>query len=250
MTTEPYAALGAFLTAYEAERLALVLAAGETINRALREVHPARRDEARRLLLAADLGPHRADASVAVLRAIAGARAVRGTVTPVWTMPGVEATTGRLTSEARRLIDDARMSIVCSSYNFTPGSHMWMALREASSRPGVAVTVYLDATVGTPDAVAANLPRATVYRTRPHPGTDRPVVSHAKFVIIDRALVLLTSANFSQNAEHSNIELGLLVHDTALAGSIETLLRSKHGVLYERVDRPLSSHSDKMDGGS
>jgi phosphatidylserine/phosphatidylglycerophosphate/cardiolipin synthase-like enzyme len=238
MTTEPYAALGAFLTAYEAERLAMVLAAGETTGRALREVHAARRTEAKRLLAAADLGQQRADISVAVLRAIAGARAIRTTVTPVWTMPGSEATAGRLTSEARRLIDDARMSIVCSSYNFTPNSRMWTALRDASSRPGVAVTVYLDATVGSTDAVAANLPNATVYRTVQRPGTDRRLVSHAKFVIIDRALVLLTSANFSHSAEHSNIELGLLVHDTALAASIESLLRSKHGVLYERVDRP------------
>jgi PLD-like domain len=245
MTAEPYEALGAFLTAYEAERLALVLAAGGTVTRALREVHAARRAEAGRLLAAADLGRHRPDASVAVLRAIAGARAVRGTVTPVWTMPGAEATAGRLTSEARRLIDDARMSIVCSSYNFTANSRMWTALRAASARPGVAVTVYLDAAVGTPHAVAANLPWATVYRTMPLPGADRPVVSHAKFVVVDRALVLLSSANFSHNAEHSNIELGLLVHDTALAGSIESLLRSKHGTLYERVDRPLSSHGDK-----
>ena len=92
MTTEPYAALGAFLTSYEAERLAMVLAAGEALSRALKEVHAARRTEAKQLLTAADLGQHRVDVSVAVLRAIAGARAIRTTVTPVWTMPGAEAT--------------------------------------------------------------------------------------------------------------------------------------------------------------
>jgi phosphatidylserine/phosphatidylglycerophosphate/cardiolipin synthase-like enzyme len=54
-------------------------------------------------------------------------------------------------------------------------------------------------------------------------------------VIIDRALVLPTSANFSHSAENTNIELGLLVADTALAESIESLMRDKHGVLYERV---------------
>jgi len=42
----------------------------------------------------------------------------------------------------------------------------------------------------------------------------------------------------SYRAENSNIELGLLVHDTALASSIESTMRDKHGVLYERVVPP------------
>lgn len=237
MTGDPYTALGSFLTAYEAERLATALEAGDTTAQALKEVHAARRSTARQLLTDADIGPHRAAASVAVLRAIAGARGVRTTITPVWTMPGAEATIGRLTSEAQRLIDDARMSVVCSSFNFTPRSGMWTSLRAASIRPGVSVTVYLDAGAGSPDAVAAHLPRATVYRTLALPGARRSLVSHAKFIVIDRALTLLTSANFSYRAENTNIELGLLVHDTTLASSIESTMRTKHGVLYERVRR-------------
>jgi phosphatidylserine/phosphatidylglycerophosphate/cardiolipin synthase-like enzyme len=152
-------------------------------------------------------------------------------------MTGSEATIGRLTSEARRLIDEARMSVVCSSYNFAPQSRMWNALLAASNRPGVSVTVYLDSRVGSSTAVAAHLPRATVYRTLALSGTRKPLVSHAKFIVIDRILTLLTSANFSYPAEHTNIELGLLVHDTALAESIESLMRDKHGVLYEQVER-------------
>jgi hypothetical protein len=45
----------------------------------------------------------------------------------------------------------------------------------------------------------------------------------------------LTSANFSHPAENTNIELGLLVNDSALASAIESTMRDKHGVLYERV---------------
>jgi phosphatidylserine/phosphatidylglycerophosphate/cardiolipin synthase-like enzyme len=235
MSSEPFEALGAFLTAFEAEKLAAVLRAGDTTAQALREVNATRRVEAKRLLAEADLGHHRVEASVAVLRAIAGARSVRTTITPVWTMPGAEATIGRLTGEAQRLIDEARMSVVCSSYNFAPNSHMWIALKDASERPGLNVTVYLDADKGTPKAVAAQLRKATVYRTKTLRGGLRPLVSHAKFVVIDRALVLLTSANFSYSAENTNIELGLLVCDTALADSIESVMRSKHGTLYERV---------------
>jgi phosphatidylserine/phosphatidylglycerophosphate/cardiolipin synthase-like enzyme len=235
MAAEPYAALGAFLTAFEAERLAAALHAGDTTTQALKEVHAARRSEAKRLLAEADLRGCRVETSVAVLRAIAGARGIRTTIVPVWTMPGAQATVGRLTSEAQRIIDDARMSVVCSSFNFTPHSRMWTALHTASSRPGISVTIYLDAHAGSADTVAAHLPRATIYRTLALPGARQPLVSHAKFIIIDRTLTLLTSANFSYSAENTNIELGLLVHDTALAASIESLMRDKHGILYERV---------------
>lgn len=235
MGADPHAALGAFLTGFEAERLAMALQAGSTITQALKEVHTARRSDARRLLSEAGLGPHQVEMSVAVLRAIAGARSVRTTITPVWTMPGGEATIGRLTGEAQRLIEEARMSIVCSSFNFTPHSGMWPALRAASARPELSVRVYVDSHAGSPTAVAAHLPKATVFRTLTLPGARQPLVSHAKFIIIDRALTLMTSANFSYSAENTNVELGLLVHDTGLAESIESLIRSKHGVLYEHV---------------
>jgi phosphatidylserine/phosphatidylglycerophosphate/cardiolipin synthase-like enzyme len=233
VSADPYVALGRFFTAHEADRVAAALDDGDSTGQALKEVHAARRVEAQQLVAAANLGAHRRDVSVAVLRAVAGARAVRTSITPVWTMPGAEASSGRLTRETQRLIDDARMSVVCSSYNFSPRSQMWTALRDASARPGVTVTVYVDATNGSPDAVARQIPRATVYRTAARPGSL--LVHHAKFIIIDQTLTLLTSANFSYNAENSNIELGLLVHDNSLAESIESQLRGKHGVLYERV---------------
>ncbi|MGW4502543.1 DISARM system phospholipase D-like protein DrmC [Micromonospora sp. NPDC004336] len=235
MSTDPHTDLGAFLTAYEAQRLATVLQAGGTTGQALKEVHAARRSEVKRLLTAAKIGAEHRDDSIAVLRAIAGARAVRTDISPVWTMPGVEATTGRLTSEAQRIIDDARMSIVCSSFNFTPHSSMWTALRIAATRPGLSVTVYLDAHAGSPATVAAHLAQAAVFRTLTLPGGHQPLVNHAKFIVVDRAITLLTSANFSYSAENTNVELGLLVHDTNLAASIETLMRSKHGILYEKV---------------
>ncbi|GIJ29833.1 hypothetical protein Vqi01_49950 [Micromonospora qiuiae] len=235
MSTDPHTALGAFLTAYEAQRLAAVLQAGGTRGQALKEVHAARRSEAKRLLAAAEIGTEQRDDSVAILRAIAGAHSVRTAITPVWTMPGVEATTGRLTSEAQRIIDDARMSVVCSSFNFTPHSGMWTSLRNAAMRDGLSVTVYLDASAGSPAAVAAHLPKATVLRTLTLPGGRGPLISHAKFIIVDRAITLLTSANFSYSAENTNIELGLLVHDSDLAASVEALMRSKHGILYEYV---------------
>jgi phosphatidylserine/phosphatidylglycerophosphate/cardiolipin synthase-like enzyme len=108
-------------------------------------------------------------------------------------------------------------------------------LRDASRRPDVAVSLYLDTTKGQPDKVAIELPDVTIWATQPRPGEKEPVTNHAKFVIVDRALVLLTSANFSYNAEYRNIELGLLVHDTALAAAIENELTSQHCKSYALV---------------
>jgi len=47
--------------------------------------------------------------------------------------------------------------------------------------------------------------------------------------------VLLTSANFSYNAENRNIEFGLSIRDNGLATSIEMTMASKRGSLYELV---------------
>jgi phosphatidylserine/phosphatidylglycerophosphate/cardiolipin synthase-like enzyme len=82
--------------------------------------------------------------------------------------------------------------------------------------------------------VKARLYRATVYRSAVL-WDGRPVISHAKFVIIDHEMLLLTSANFSFSAENRNVEFGLLVRDSALAASVEATMTSKHGSLYDLV---------------
>ena len=234
MSADPLWELGEFLSAEEARRLIGALADGDTTAQALKEIHPGRRDAVRRLFNEANLGADRPHETRDILAAVAGAHSVKRAITPVWTMPGAQATTGRLTSEVQRIIDDARLCVVCSSFNFTPRSAMWSALKAASERPGVTVTVYLDATAGGSSVVAAHLPNATVYRTITLPG-GKTLVSHAKFVIVDHMVTFLTSANFSYAAENTNIELGLLVIDPTLAESIETQMAHQHGTLYERA---------------
>jgi phosphatidylserine/phosphatidylglycerophosphate/cardiolipin synthase-like enzyme len=232
MACEPFAALGAYLTAGEAEGVASLLEAGEHLVHALASVSPARRDQAGVLIEQAGLGHAQPALSVAVLRAIAGAKSVHRELVPVWTMPGNEATTGHLTGEFHRMVTGARVSVTCATYNFSPSSNMWNALRTASEQPGVTVIVYVDAEKGDPMAVKAKLPDATVYRSAQLPG-GKPIVSHTKFVVIDHQIVLLTSANFSYSAENSNIEFGMKISDNGLATSIEKTMSSKHGSLYE-----------------
>lgn len=96
------------------------------------------------------------------------------------------------------------------------------------------VTVYVDGAKADAAHIKAQLPKATIFQSTELPN-GKHVVSHAKFVIIDHELLLLTSANFSFSAENRNVEFGLLVRDSALAESVESTMRSKHGTLYEQA---------------
>lgn len=228
-----FAALGEYLTGSEAAALAVQLELGMPAFKALNVIGLPRRGEAKRLIAAAaNANPA---AVLGALRAIAGAKSVLPTLVPVWTMPGNEATEGHLTGEFHRLVLAARQSVVCATYNFEKSSRMWDSLRTASSQPGVVVTVYVDRSSADAERVSAQLPNATVYQSA-KTATGKPLVSHAKFVVVDHRLVLLTSANFSYSAEYRNIELGILIDNSALAASIERTMRSKHGTLYELVE--------------
>lgn len=234
MSDDPLKQLGEYLTATEAESLAVLIDAGEHTTHALASVSLARRERAGDLLKSAGIGHAERELSVAVLRGIAGAKAVHRDLTPVWTMPGHEATTGHLTSQFHDIVAAARTSVTCATYNFSPTSNMWDALKAASEEPDVAVCVYVDAGKGDPAGVKARLPRATVYQSANLPN-GQPIVSHTKFIVVDHEIVLLTSANFSYNAENRNIEFGLLIRDNGLAASIESTMASKRGSLYEAV---------------
>ncbi|RXW31113.1 DISARM system phospholipase D-like protein DrmC [Propioniciclava flava] len=229
-----FAELGSFLTATEAERLALQFATGTPVSIAVREVAMSRREQVKGLLAASGIGPGDREHAVSVLQAIAGAKTVLRELTPVWTMPGNEANIGHLTSEFHRIVGAARQSVTAATYNFRDTSQMWMALKAASEQSGVVVTVYVDAAVADAVMVKAQIPRATVYRSAIL-SNGKQVVSHAKFIVVDHELLLITSANFSYSAENRNVEFGILVRDTALATSVEAAMTSKHGALYELV---------------
>jgi len=234
MASDPLTELGSFLTATEAERLALQFEAGTPVSVVVREIAINRREQVKELIAAAGFVPSDSARAVSVLRAIAGAKTVLRELTPVWTMPGNEANSGHLTSEFHRIVGAARQAVTAATYNFKDTSQMWAALKVASEHPGVVVTVYVDAAVADAVTVKAQLPRATVYRSAVL-SNGKQVVSHAKFIVVDHELLLITSANFSYSAENRNVEFGILVRDTALAASVEATMTSKHGSLYELV---------------
>lgn len=160
---------------------------------ALASVSPARRERAAELLTAAKIGHVSPEISVAVLRGIAGAKSAHRDLMPVWTMPGNEATTGHLTNQFYDIVAAARISVTCATYNFSPTSNMWDALKTASEEPEVVVCVYVHADKRDPAGVKAGLPRAAVYRSATLPEGQR-IVSQTKFIVVDHEIILLTSA--------------------------------------------------------
>jgi phosphatidylserine/phosphatidylglycerophosphate/cardiolipin synthase-like enzyme len=233
--------LGLFLTGTEAREIADHLADGDTLTAALRVVSPGRRAEVRVLLEA--LGTR--DAVAAVLRAIEGARSAPTTVDPLWTMPGHLAQHGRLTNSVTYLVDSARHSVVCSTFNFQRSSGLWNALRQAAQRPEIIMRIYLDTNAAdkghrtwspTTAEVAAHLRPATVLRTKRFDG--RLTRNHSKFICVDHRFLLITSANFSWSAENGNLELGVLIDNPNLAEAVEHEMRQVEDFVFERALLP------------
>jgi phosphatidylserine/phosphatidylglycerophosphate/cardiolipin synthase-like enzyme len=226
-------ALGERLTGTEAGVIADRLANGNTLTSALRAVAPGHRAAVRALLAESSRS-----SCIAVLRAIEGARSTPTSQTPLWTMPGHLARSGPLTASVPHLVNSARQSITCSTFNFQRSSGLWPALRLAAQRPGLDLRVYLDATAagrGAPTAseVATHLRPAIVLRTKDFDGAG--VRNHAKFLAIDHRFLLVTSANYSWSAEYGNVEFGVLIDDRNLAEAVEHELRDAEPMLYERV---------------
>lgn len=234
--------LGAYLSGTEARGLAGRLSNGDSLSTALMMLPPGRRSRAETLLTAVGLSRDR-DHMVDVLHGISGARAAGSTrVDPLWTLPGHLVQSSPLTSSIPTLVLGARTSVLCSTFNFAGTSALWDALAEVARRPSVGVRIYVDTGAAEPhghwrppttEEVAQHLAPAQVFRTKAHEG--QLVVNHAKFIVVDHRVVLVTSANFSHSGAYRNVELGLKVDDEGLAGLVEREMQGVQDVLYERV---------------
>jgi len=243
-SSNPAVELGRLLTGTEAREISDRLLDGDTLTAALRAVTAGRREQVRSLLAALGFEVEDPSKVVDVLRAVQGARSVAVSIDPLWTMPGHLAQSGSLTSSITHLVDNARQSITCSTFNFQRSSGLWAALQRAAARPEVAVRVYLDAHAadaepksGSPTTleVAEHLRPALVFRTKSFDGSY--VRNHAKFLAIDHRFLMTTSANFSWSAEYGNVEFGVLIDDVGLAESVERAMNLAEAVLYEPISR-------------
>ncbi len=160
----------------------------------------------------------------------------------VWsgpTVPGLHARNTRRVYE--ELLGSAERSVWASTYAFFDGPSAFEVLaKRMDAKPGLQVTLLLNVQRKRGDTSAADqLVRRFADRFWKHewPGTARPRVFydpralepegpggvlHAKAVVVDDEAVFITSANLTEAALDSNIELGLVVRDRALAASVST----------------------------
>lgn len=233
--------LGGYVTGREAEWIADRLDSGESLSAASQVLSSARRSDFRRLVDRAGLKPDRAGLA-AVLRGITGARSQATDITPLWTMPGQLAQGGPLTTSIPRLIDGARMSITCATFNFAESSQLWDKLRAAAHRPEIALTVYVD-TNALASSWSSSAPTAEELAAQLRPGRllrttcvdQQPVRSHAKFLAVDHRFLIVTSANFSFSAEHKNVEFGVQIDDANLTEDVERQMSHVEKTIYEVV---------------
>lgn len=154
----------------------------------------------------------------------------------VWSGPERTNATARDTAVVlRELFETAERHVVLAGYDFTQGSSLleplWVAMRDR----GVDVHFFVhirQPDFAPPDEVAYGdekvrelmasiwpfgipMPHA-YYDTRackPRPWFNM----HAKCVVVDGKVALITSANFTKRAQEQNTECGVLIHDPMFA---------------------------------
>ncbi len=162
----------------------------------------------------------------------------------VWTGPApVERARHRDTALVLRgLFASARSRVVLAGYRFDHGRRLLEPLHAAMRDRGVTVRMFVHVPVEqdvmrAPPAqqvahchgevaklLAANWPFGApypevFYETRPM-DTGRFSSMHAKCVVVDARVALVTSANFTRRAQQDNVEVGALIHDPGFVAAL------------------------------
>lgn len=179
-------------------------------------------------------------AAGAWLRALESASARGPTIDLVWTGPEVSGLHARDTRRVyEELLGSASRSIWISTYAYFDGSRVFDVLaRQMDAAPELQVSLLLNiqrkwGDKSEPEQLVRRF--ADRFWGKDWPGKSRPAVFydprslelegkgsvlHAKAVVADQESVFITSANLTDAAWDRNIELGLLVRDSALAASM------------------------------
>ncbi len=154
----------------------------------------------------------------------------------VWTGPEPKVSTARGTSSVvQELFAGALHSVLVAGYRFDHGDAILRPLHESMVARGTTVKMYLDTRERLPDGgnrqeFARRFVEAFLRENWPFgppfpsffidPRTvDGDVYAslHAKCIVADGRRTLVTSANFTDRAQSRNIEVGVLVDDSAFA---------------------------------
>ncbi|HSN98575.1 MAG TPA: DISARM system phospholipase D-like protein DrmC [Candidatus Nanopelagicales bacterium] len=193
-------------------------------------------------------------------RAAATARAPK--VELVWTGPERLGSSSRDTKVVvAELFGRARRSVLVSSYSLGSGATLFAPLAARMSEiPSLRVRMFFDITVGderqpgprTREAYEARFVQrflGTQWRGArlpevfhdPRTIEDASIHFHAKCIVIDDEIALVTSANTSGAAQKENIEAGVLVEDRlfalALARQFDDLVAARLLVPVEGLSR-------------
>jgi len=145
------------------------------------------------------------------------------TIDVVWTGPESGITTGRLTAATvTELIRQARREILLVSYAIRTEPAIHAALINAASR-GVEITLLAENSADNPAYTARGIPFPGLSAVRLRwPVSKRPhgAALHAKIIVVDDRIALITSANLTSRAMESNLECGILIRGGPQAHAI------------------------------
>jgi phosphatidylserine/phosphatidylglycerophosphate/cardiolipin synthase-like enzyme len=184
---------------------------------------------------------HIAALAEAILQARSGRLDEADLIDLVWTGPEASGTANRNTGVVvRELFSSARESVLVAGYAVYQGREVFRSLAaRMAENPALKVRLYLDVRRqpgdATPDTeLVARFARR--FREQEWPGARLPEVYydprsldveaekrsslHAKWVVIDRQVALVTSANFTEAAQIRNIEVGALVRSRQFAARL------------------------------
>lgn len=168
-----------------------------------------------------------------VLRGYAAA-AERAPVPPraVWSGPSFPGDGDHTTAAVAHLVDEAKEDVLASTYSASIGSPFVEALWRAIAR-GVSVTLVLEGSKMAETAIQLQDKLQGARFLKYVPPNGQYGLQHSKVVIVDSALALVTSANFSDAAAHRNLEAGVLIRDPLFASKLRQRFASltKSGTL-------------------
>jgi phosphatidylserine/phosphatidylglycerophosphate/cardiolipin synthase-like enzyme len=184
---------------------------------------------------------HLATLADAIVRARASRPQQSEVVDLVWTGPETLGVTNLDTGVVvRELFGAAEAEVLVAGFAVYQGRAVFRRLAERmAERPGLRVKLFLDVRRHPTDACSdTELLRRFVhrFRTQEWPGEKLPELYydprslgqetvkrsslHAKCVVIDRRVALVTSANFTEAAQTRNIEVGALIRSERFAAKL------------------------------
>ncbi len=165
------------------------------------------------------------------------------TVELVWTGPEAQGVTNRDTGVVvRDLFGSAETDVLVAGFAVYQGRAVFRRLAERMhERPNLVVKLFLDVHRNPADeAPDSEVLRRFVrrFRAQEWPGEQLPALYydprslsretaarsslHAKCVVVDRRVALVTSANFTEAAQTRNLEVGALIHCDRFATHLAT----------------------------